>query len=318
MSSTQWRPGVSREILEQRAIVLNTIRQFFNDRKVLEVDTPAISSATVTDPYLHPIAVPLNSDAASTMYLQTSPEYAMKRLLAAGCGDIFQIARAFRDGETGKLHNPEFHLIEWYRLNFDIHAICAELSDLLSLILDTKAADVITYREIFQSSLNLDIEITSDVDLLQLVHEHCPGLDCLDRDDSLTALFVTVIEPELGKQRPVIVTHYPASQASLACLDEEDSHYALRFEAFYKGIELANGFVELTDAEEQQKRFEQDNHKRELLGLPTMPIDQKLLAALSSGLPECSGVALGFDRLLMLTLGKTSISEVLPFSINKA
>ncbi|NNJ73170.1 MAG: elongation factor P--(R)-beta-lysine ligase [Enterobacterales bacterium] len=318
MSGAHWHPNVGRGILEQRAKFLELIRQFFKQRGVIEVDTPVLSRATVTDPYLHPIQVPQTTQSEETLFLQTSPEYAMKRLLAAGSGDIFQICKAFRGAEVGRLHNPEFYLLEWYRLDFDIHKICAELSDLLGMTLATDKAEIVTYREVFMTYLNVDIEHATDPELTELVAGHCPGLDCHDRDDMLSALFATCIEPNLGADCPVIISHYPASQASLARLDINNPDYALRFEAFYRGIELANGFVELTDAREQEKRFQKDNFKRQLSQLPTMPIDSNLIAALEYGLPNCSGVALGIERLLMLALEKDSIAEVMAFPFNKA
>ena len=298
MSETAtWQPSASIPNLLKRAAVMAEIRRFFTDRGVLEVETPCMSQATVTDIHMVPFETRFVGPGHSqglNLYLMTSPEYHMKRLLAAGCGPVFQLCRSFRNEEMGRHHNPEFTMLEWYRPSYQ-QAFQRHLE------IDPLSADKTQLRE---AAAKLDLSNIADTEE--------------DRDTLLQLLFTMGVEPHIGKDRPTFIYHFPASQASLAQISTEDHRVAERFEVYYKGIELANGFHELTDAREQQQRFEQDNRKRAARGLPQQPIDRHLLAALEAGLPDCSGVALGVDRVVMLALGAESIGEVLSFTVDRA
>lgn len=310
-STDNWRPTADLVSLTARADLLAQIRSYFAAQEVMEVETPCLSASTVTDPYLDAFNL-------GDKYLQTSPEYAMKRLLAAGSGDIYQITKAFREKESGRYHNPEFTLLEWYRLNFNLDDMFAELDELLRLTLGTHTLQRFRYPDLFEQFLNLDIHTTTNEQLIEVVEHQCGGLQVDDRNDCLTTLFASCIEPKIGLEVPCVVSHFPASQASLARLDEQDPRLARRFEVYYQGVELANGFHELTDANEQASRFEADNRKRVRYQRAEKPIDQHLLSALSAGLPDCVGVALGIDRLLMVKLNRENISDVLSFDFNNA
>ncbi|EJB1295665.1 elongation factor P--(R)-beta-lysine ligase, partial [Salmonella enterica] len=249
------------------------------------------------------------------------PEYHMKRLLAAGCGPVFQLCRSFRNEEMGRHHNPEFTMLEWYRPHYDMYRLMNEVDDLLQQVLDCQPAESLSYQQAFQRHLEID-PLSADKTQLR---EAAAKLDLSniadteeDRDTLLQLLFTMGVEPHIGKEKPTFIYHFPASQASLAQISTEDHRVAERFEVYYKGIELANGFHELTDAREQQQRFEQDNRKRAARGLPQQPIDQNLLDALAAGLPDCSGVALGVDRLVMLALGAESLADVIAFTVDRA
>jgi len=325
MSETaSWQPSASIPNLLKRAAILAEIRRFFADRCVLEVETPCMSQATVTDIHLVPFETRFVGPGHSgglNLYLMTSPEYHMKRLLAAGCGPVFQLCRSFRNEEMGRHHNPEFTMLEWYRPHYDMYRLINEVDDLLQQVLDCEPAESLSYQQAFQRYLEID-PLSADkaslrtaaakLDLSNIADEE------EDRDSLLQMLFTFGIEPLIGKDKPVVVYHFPATQASLAQISSEDHRVAERFEVYFKGIELANGFHELTDAGEQRQRFEQDNRKRAARGLSQQPIDTLLLDALEAGLPDCSGVALGVDRLVMLALGAESLAEVLAFSVDRA
>jgi len=318
-NNPDWRPTASQSVLIARAKMLANIRHFFSAKNVLEVDTPSLSRGTITDIYLDALKSSYqNNQAEQQLYLQTSPEFAMKRLLSAGSGSIFQICRAFRDDEIGRYHNPEFLMLEWYRVDFNHLQLMAEMDELLITILDTKPADIISYQQLFIDTLKLDPLEASNSTLQTMVIEKANGPILDDRDELLHCLFAILIEPNLGSHKPVMVVDYPASQSSLARLSIKDRRVAERFEVYYKGIELANGFHELKDATEQRERFNQDNIQRKLLGKPQKPIDERFLSALESGLPDCAGVALGLDRLLMLKLNIKTIKEVMPFPMDRA
>lgn len=325
MSETAtWQPSASIPNLLKRAAIMAEIRRFFADRGVLEVETPCMSQATVTDIHLVPFETRFVGPGHSqgmNLYLMTSPEYHMKRLLAAGCGPVFQLCRSFRNEEMGRHHNPEFTMLEWYRPHYDMYRLMNEVDDLLLQVLECGAAESLSYQQVFQRHLDID---PLSADKAQL-REAAAKLDLSniadteeDRDTLLQLLFAMGVEPHIGKDKPTFVYHFPASQASLAQISTEDHRVAERFEVYFKGIELANGFHELTDAREQQQRFEQDNRKRAALGLPQQPVDMNLLAALEAGMPDSSGVALGVDRLIMLALGAESLSEVLAFPVDRA
>lgn len=300
------------------------IRRFFADRGVLEVETPAMSQATVTDVHLSPFQTHFVGPGAAeglTLYLMTSPEYHMKRLLAAGSGPIFQLCRSFRNEESGRHHNPEFTMLEWYRLHYDMYRLMNEVDDLLQQVLECDNAERLTYQQAFQRHLEID-PLSADKAQLRDVAEKLGVGDVAanenDRDTLLQLLFTVGVETNIGRDKPAFVYHFPATQASLAEISTEDHRVAERFEVYFKGIELANGFRELTDSHEQRQRFEQDNRKRTARGLPVQPIDENLLAALEAGMPECAGVALGVDRLIMLALNAETLSDVIAFSVDRA
>lgn len=306
-----WRPTITPDIAHKRAALLHQIRQFFADRKVLEVDTPLMAEAPVTDPYLQAFSV---QQSEGIKYLQTSPEYAMKRMLAAGFGSIYQICKAFRQDESGALHHSEFTLLEWYRLDFDQYQLMQEIDQLLQQMLDTLPADQISYQQCFEDTFAINPHQIKLAPLIELTRENIGniiGLQSPTHDDCLQLLFSNKIEPNLGKYRPIFIYDYPASQAALAKRHQVDGiQVAARFELFYQGVELANGYHELTDPTEQNKRFQQDLAIRQQQGIACVPIDYKLLAALESGLPNCAGVAMGFDRLFMLHCQQQNIEEV--------
>lgn len=307
-----WQPSASLQVIRERARVYRQIRSFFNTRGCLEVETPVLASTTSTDVQIATIEVP---GFEIPFYLQTSPEFAMKRLLAAGCGSIFQITHAFRQGEAGRLHHPEFSLLEWYRTGYDYHQLMDEMELLITtLSLRQCSFTRITYRDLFKQAMDLAIEKVT----LDELRDHCvnsvPGTNLAgyDFNQCLDLLLGVVIAPTM--QGYQFVYDYPLSQGALARAGKDDDSVAERFELFFDGIELANGFSELTDADEQRSRFEQDNAARALKGLPQYAIDERLLAALESGLEDCAGVALGLDRLLMVLLELDSIDQVLTFT----
>jgi lysyl-tRNA synthetase class 2 len=320
---SDWRPSASPETLRRRAALLAATRRFFAERGVLEVDTPVVLTHTVTDVQIGSIAV---ADDGRQRWLHTSPEYPMKRLLAAGSGDIYQICHVFRAGESGRLHNPEFTLVEWYRLGFGLVEIMRETVALAAALFETggrKAPpfQALTYAEAFRHELGSDPLTARHEELARLAAEH--GLDRgsiagASRNDLLDFLVAVAVGPRLGHGCLTCLHHYPASQAALAELDHEDPRTALRFELYADGIELANGYVELASAAEQRRRFEADLAERRRRGLPEPAIDGRLLAALDAGLPRCAGVAMGFDRVAMLALGATRIDEVLAFPWDRA
>lgn len=317
---TDWRPNCDKHALVARAELLRSIRGFFYDRQVLEVETPAIANAGVTDPHLHAFTTTLKAPHLSReLYLQTSPEYAMKRLLCAEVGDIYQISKAFRNEESGRWHNPEFTLLEWYRLGFDDRDLIAEVDQLLQTTLACASAEQLSYQQAFQRYLHIDPLSISDSALQQCILQQ--GYDAFvdePRDSQLQLLFSEKIESQIGQQAPCCVYDFPASQAALARVNTRDPRVAHRFEFYYQGIELANGFYELADAEEQDKRFAKENQQRQSLNYPKIAPDEHLLAALASGLPDCAGVALGIDRLLMLKLNAQHIQDVISFTVDRA
>lgn len=317
-----WRPSASPAALQSRARLLAYVRDFFARRGVLEVETPVLGRSGVTDPNLESIAASVCAAGLSGGWLQTSPEYHMKRLLAAGSGPIYQVARVFRNGESGPRHNPEFSMLEWYRPGFTDQELMQEVADLVCGWLECEAPLTMTYREVMQRWAGIDPFTAADAELRQecrrwLQPEQLAGLD---RNGCLDLLMSFAVEPHLGQERPLFVTAYPASQAALARVsgDEHGCAVAHRFELYIRGLELCNGFWELTDPVEQRRRFEADNRVRRAAGLPEMELDEAFLAALEQGLPECAGVALGLDRLLMLRLGSRDIREVLAFPFDRA
>ncbi|MBS0579686.1 MAG: EF-P lysine aminoacylase GenX [Proteobacteria bacterium] len=327
MSATgDWRPGASRERLVARARMLAQVRAFFAGRGVLEVDTPLIVNAPVSDVHIHSARVELTPEgggAAAPFFLHTSPEYAMKRLLAAGAGDIYQVCHVARALESGRVHNPEFTLLEWYRVGFSLGQLMDEVEALTGELLGERRlpgpAERLSYREVFLRELALDpFEAATEALALAAAPLGLHAAAPLGRDGYLELLMGALIGPRLGRERLTFIHGYPASQAALARLDPADPRAAQRFELYARGIELANGFHELAAAAEQRRRFEADNAARRRAGLPVYALDERLLAALESGLPDCSGVALGLDRLLMLATGAGSIEEVMAFPTSRA
>jgi len=317
-----WRPSASPRALERRAALLAEARAFFTERGVLEVDTPILSAAAVSDPQLESLATAI-AGMPGEFYLQTSPEYSMKRLLAAGSGDIYQICKVFRDAERGRWHNPEFTMIEWYRLSVDDAALMDEVEALVSRLLQPQRrldrAERLSYSSALERHAGVDAHRASDADLSAAAERH--GIVCearLDRDAKLDLLMGLVVGPQLGRERPCFICDYPASQAALARMKPGLPPVAARFELYLDGVELANGFHELQDAAEQRRRFDHDLRVRAERGQKRLALDEHLLAALENGLPECAGVALGFDRLVALALGADSLGQAMAFTIDNA
>ena len=312
-----WQPSASIATLQQRAHILHQIRQFFHERAIMEVETPLLCQHTVTDPYIDSFAI---ADHQPPYYLQTSPEYSMKRLLAAGSGPIYQISKAFRREEQGSLHNPEFTLLEWYRPGFTHLDLIDEIDTFLQTLIQSKPAQKITYHDLFDTHFAINPHTCSLESLHQCVAEHinAPSLTSLNRDDCLNLLLTHVIEPTLGIQSPTFIYDYPASQAALAQIRKGSPSVAERFELYINGIELANGFHELQDADEQYHRFQQDLQNRQQLNKALPKIDQRFITALQAGLPACAGVALGIDRLVTLACSHDALSESLSFDWPRA
>ena len=325
--SEVWRPSASLTALRQRAEMLARLRGFFAARGVLEVETPLLSVAAATDPQILSFETRFEGPGAPQghpLYLNTSPEFAMKRLLAAGSGPIYQVCKAFRQGEVGSLHNPEFTILEWYRPGLDHFQLMAEVAELVATLADghqsLAAAERLEYAELFQQRLGID-PLSASVWELQACALRYTDVDAslaLERDAWLDLLMSHCIQPTLGQGRLSFVYHYPASQAALARLRPGEPSVAERFEAFLGGVELANGFHELADADEQRRRFESDLARRRSESLPVVPKDELLLEALSQGLPACAGVAVGLDRLLLALTGGERLADVLAFPLERA
>jgi lysyl-tRNA synthetase class 2 len=322
LRDADWQPAATLERLRTRAQLLARARDFFATRGVLEVDTPLLVNAPVSDVHMHCAVVDLG--APRKLYLHTSPEYAMKRLLAAGAGDIYQICHVVRGFECGRLHNPEFVLIEWYRCGFTLKQLMDEVEalvrELLGAAAPAPASEKLTYQDAFQRTLHLDPLTATPGELLAAAAPLTlsAAASDLSRDGLLELLMGSRVGPSLGRGRLTFVHGYPATQAALARVDPQDPRTAERFELYCEGIELANGFHELADAGEQRARFAADNDARSRAQLPVAPPDERLLAALASGLPDCTGVALGFERVLMLATAARHIDEVLPFPSARA
>jgi len=292
--------------LADRANMLAASRSFFAERGVMEVDCPSLTALASVDLHIDLFTV------EHSRYLHSSPEYGMKRLLALGFGDIYQLSHVFRKGEAGPYHNPEFMMTEWYRLNFRFEEMIDESCDYIDLFLGKKKRRTLTYRQAARSIGNYDPFNASDEDLKSLLDE--PDLD-LDRDSTLQLLFTKRVEPHLGQNELTVIIDFPASQAALSTVEGE---VAKRFEIYSQSRELANGYKELTDPIEQKKRLEKANQERIRAKKNALPIDMKLIGALEEGLPPCCGVAIGFDRLMMLRRQAVHIKEVIPFSWKEA
>ena len=317
MNGNDWRPSATRQALEARAALLEAIRAFFAGRGVMEVETPVLSRACNSDPNINSIA----TDESRPRFMRTSPEYPMKRLLASGAGDIFELGRVFRGGESGRHHNPEFTMAEWYRVGMSYLELAREVVDLVrycghecsELDFSGWPVHVHTYRELFRQSAGIDPFETDEMELARVAAERGLASPMLSHNEWLDLLMAEVVQPALPGEAFTIVHDFPPEQAALSRIRNDDPPVAERFEVFAGQQELANGYQELTDAAEQHRRFEREQRLREARGEPTGPLDERLLAALEHGLPECSGVALGVDRLLMLMLNVDDIRTVLAF-----
>jgi lysyl-tRNA synthetase class 2 len=325
MNDADWQPSASVEVLHTRADMLGRIRAYFAAQEVREVETPVLSSAAVSDPAIESIEA--TTARGVRLYLQTSPEYAMKRLLAAGFGDCYQVCPVFRDGESGRLHNPEFTMIEWYRLDYGVgemeHDVDRVLRVACAELRSFPPARSVSYRTAMLEGCGID-SLTATIAEIRAVLA-TRGVEPVraegwERDEWLDLLMGAVVGPGLGHGAPVFVNDYPPAQAALARLRglPDGSQVAERFELYVDGLELANGFRELGDAPEQRRRFEQDQATRHRRGQPQRPIDERLLAGLASGLPDCSGVALGFDRLVMAAHRLPALEAAMAFAAARA
>lgn len=316
MSDEQWQASASWQALNQRAETLAEIRRFFEIRNVLEVDTPVIMRGATTDVYLDSISATIEvSGKQERLFLQTSPEFALKRLVATHQQSVFQIAKAFRNGEAGSRHNPEFTMLEWYRPGLSFNQLMDEVAELVSGILNIETVEQHAYRDLFQDTLGIDPFLSSKEDLADLCLSET-GCDMTGEpiEACLDLLMSHCIEPGLGQGVLSFVYDFPAGQAALSKKAVVDGVVvARRFELYVQGAEIANGYDELLDAREQQDRFEEDNRQRQAMGKEALPWDRKLVAALESGLPECCGVALGIERLLMVRYGYQDIADVITF-----
>ncbi|AMO67435.1 lysyl-tRNA synthetase, class II [gamma proteobacterium BDW918] len=314
----EWRPSADITALGRRAQLLSEIRQFFAARGVLEVDTPLLASAPVTDPNIEAITAQSPSGEGQ-MYLQTSPEFAMKRLLAAGSGPIYQICKAFRRGERGRRHNPEFTMLEWYRPGMSLDALIDEVVAVITLASGSVDVALLTYQKVFELHCHLNPHTASLAELKVCARRHLDlGFDSDDRDLWLQLLMSLVVEPALDPAQISIVYDFPETQAALAKIAVNgDGHpVARRFEAFFAGMELANGYDELRDANELVRRIGDDHRRRGLSGQDLPPIDRYLLKAMPC-LPECTGVAIGFDRLVMIACKAERIDQVIAFPLER-
>ncbi len=311
---TAWRQGM----LAARAELYRLIRSYMAESGVLEVDTPVLGAAANTDPQVAPLSTLVNHPGKPDQqryYLHTSPEFCMKRLLAKGSGAIYQICKVFRDAELGGWHQPEFSLLEWYRPGYDHRGLMMEIDRLLGR-LGLPTASRISYQHCFQRHVELDPHHSTMAELAGRCHRQ--GFDGHGerRAVLLDFLFSRLVGPHLGRESPVFVYDYPACQAALARIRQDDVPVAERFELFINGMELANGFHELGDADEQLQRFQAENAYRKQAGKPTLPIDDGFISALQDGLPACAGVAIGLDRLLMVLTHSQSINDVLSFPLD--
>jgi len=317
-TETSWWPATTLEVLKMRAAMTAAARRFFNQRGVMEVDTPVLGAATASDVHIASLHTHVSLAAPESFYLQTSPESAMKRLLAAGSGPVFQFARAFRDGEAGPMHNPEFLLLEWYRPGFDLGALMDEVAALVASLLESEVpVERVSYRQAFMTYAGIDPFSASLGDIAELCRRSGFQQALEDRSAGLDLLLSRHVQPALSPGC-VFLYHFPADQAALARIRPGDPPLAERFELFLDGVELANGYQELTDAREQRSRIDADRAGRRERSLPQVPADTRLLEALEHGLPECAGVALGFDRLVALNAGIDDIRRVMPFPIDRS
>lgn len=315
-----WRASSGVAVAQLRAAMLERARRFFGDRNVLEVDTPALAGSTASDPNIESLCV--TGPSGSRLFLQTSPESFMKRLLADGYPDIFEICRVFRDGEVGRRHQPEFTMVEWYRRGFGLGEMIDDTVDFIADVVgrsELRDARQLEYEEAFRRLAGVDPLASPVEDLADAADTDTDLRSSLghDRDAWLDLLLSTRVAPRFADKQLTVLRHFPVSQAALARTCPADPRLADRFEVFYGGMELANGFVELRDAREQRQRMLTDLDRRRAAGRQSVPLDEPLLAALESGLPECAGVAVGFERLLMVAAGTDDIRNVLTFAFDQ-
>jgi elongation factor P--(R)-beta-lysine ligase len=307
--------------LKNRALMLKAARHFFDERGVIEVDCPILSAQTVVDTHIDLIVA--FYQGTENRYMHSSPETGMKRLLAEGIGDIYQLSHVFRDGEWSHKHNPEFTMAEWYRLGFSLEQMIEETIQFTRLFLGQLPYHIVSYRDIFLKETGVDYVAVNEQELLCYIKEQeipfYPSVLEEGKDALLNLILGSKIEPKLGLDELCVLAYYPASQAALARKRLHGSELvAERFEVYYQGVELANGFHELTDADEQRLRFQESNESRLALGKETLPPDENFLKALEKGLPDCCGVAVGFDRLMMLHQGQKEIADVLSWGWKEA
>lgn len=313
-----WQASVGREVLLLRAQMLEKIRYFMCERNILEVDTPILSATGIPDPNIQSLSTKLsNRQQSQPFYLSTSPEFCMKRLLVAGSGAIYQITKVFRDDEISRLHQPEFSMLEWYQPGYNHYNLMDEVSVLL-VHLGLPEAGQSTYENAFLEYLDIDPHTASTAALRTLASSLGLREESNERSILLEFLFSHSVSPNLGQNKPLLLYHYPVCQAALARISTDHKPVAERFELFVNGMELANGFHELTDANEQRCRFESENKRRHQQGLAEVALDEEFLSALEAGLPACAGVALGLDRLLMVLARKQHINEVMTFPLGDA
>ena len=319
-----WRPSASADAIRARARLYTAIREFFAERSVLEVETPLLAAGPAPDPFIENLELQtITAGTERRLFLQTSPELAMKRMLAAGSGSIYQICKAFRAGEVSRQHNPEFTMLEWYRVGWDHHELMREVAELITRMCQLFDRPMtgqreLTYPQLFREVLGIDplTATRSELDELLLPSRRS---STLDRDDVLGLLLTDHIEPGLDRDALLFVYDFPESQAALAKVTQQSGRpVAQRFEAYFGGYELANGYHELTDPAEQRKRLTVAEEQREAANLPPRPVDQRFLRALDAGLPDCAGVALGVDRLLMALLDEESVEAVVTFTVDRA
>ncbi|TCT24499.1 EF-P lysine aminoacylase EpmA [Thermomonas haemolytica] len=322
---TDWRPTATADALRLRAAFNRLAREFFHARGVLEVETPVLSRAGNTEPNIASFTLEFSGrtdGAPRTRWLRTSPEFALKRLLAAGIGDCYELGRVFRDGEAGGRHNPEFTMLEWYRLGWDhmrlLEETVALVREALALVGRRATLQVTTFRDLYRDRLGID-PLLDDIEVLRnALGDVALDPEGLTRDDWLDLLMTHRLQPAFAAHTLLAVHDWPASQAALARIRAGDPPLAERFELYLGPLELANGYHELIDADEQRARFERDGRVRAARGLPAVPLDAALVEALAHGLPACAGVALGVDRLLMALLGTDRIADVLAFDFARA
>jgi len=322
-----WRPSADLDLLRLRARVLQTIREFFKQRNVLEVDTPSLSHATTTDPHIESFTTQFNGMVADqnlgSLYLITSPEFHMKRLLAAGSGSIYQVSHVFRQSELGSQHNPEFTMLEWYRVGMNYQDLMREVADLFAALFAQiqLTVEYQTYQQVFIKILEIDplqASTTQLRDCAERLGYARSTVQIEERDVYLDYIMSHHVQPKLGDKCLTFIYEYPATQCAYARISPANTQVAERFELFIQGIELANGYHELTDAAEQLQRFMDEVEKRNSNRIETVRHDVNLVEALQAGLPDCSGVAIGLDRLIQLLSGKKSLSDVLAFPFVRA
>jgi elongation factor P--(R)-beta-lysine ligase len=314
-SDTTWQPTATLALIKKRATLLRQIRLFMDNRDILEVDTPVLSHYGISDPYIQSMTTVNASDKKTMLYLHTSPEFCMKRLLSAGSGPIYQITHVFRDEESGKRHQTEFTMLEWYRVDYDYYQLMDELEDLLVEIGLSKPQRM-TYAQAFSETTTLDPHTAKIIQLQELSKHHGWSTDSEDRHALLDFIFSEVVIKGIENNKPLIIFDYPECMAALATLKPGSPTVSERFELFINGMEIANGFNELCDDDEQRARFEADLKSRKTKQLVEPAMDINFLAALEAGLPKSAGIAVGIDRLLMVLSGKDDIKEVSTFTLD--